>query len=388
MGMGGHLGFVEGVGLRLKLEGSWSLALTLFYLGVGGIQILALILQGLHPPHLGVLALLSLTAAYGIMRRRWWVVHLVVALFLLGTTFGAATLYSSIRLQTFYPDLPGLIRAMAELFDPLKVNVALSSLRVDDQLQALPALLRSVRKSGLTIAPEAARDELRRRINKNISTADLLRGAREAYRQGWRAVKLYFMIGLPGETDEDVDAIADLAHEVSAQRGGRGGQVNVAVASFVPKPHTPFQWEAMDEVEVLREKQRRILARTRSRRVRFKFHNVERSHIEAVLSRGDRLVAEAVARAHALGAQLDAWDEHFSYDRWLRAFAEVGVDPRHYANRTRADDEPLPWDHIDSGVVKEFLVAERRRAERGETTPDCRLGICPRCGACGPRPKE
>ena len=240
----------------------------------------------------------------------------------------------------------------------------------------------------VTIAPEAARDELRRRINKNISTADLLRGAREAYRQGWRAVKLYFMIGLPGETDEDVDAIADLAHEVSAQRGGRGGQVNVAVASFVPKPHTPFQWEAMDEVEVLREKQRRILARARSRRVRFKFHNVERSHIEAVLSRGDRLVAEAVARAHALGAQLDAWDEHFSYDRWLRAFAEVGVDPRQYANRTRADDEPLPWDHIDSGVVKEFLVAERRRAERGETTPDCRLGICSQCGACGPRLKE
>jgi len=303
-----------------------------------------------------------------------------------------ATGHSEVSLASLsssdYPDLPGLIRAMAELFDPLKVNVALSSLRVDDQLEALPALLRSVRKSGLTIAPEAAREELRRRINKNISTADLLRGAREAYRQGWRAVKLYFMIGLPGESDEDVDAIADLAHEVSAQRSGRGGRVNVAVAPFVPKPHTPFQWEAMDEVEALREKQRRILSRARSRRVRFKFHNVERSHIEAVISRGDRLVGEAIARARRLGAQLDAWDEHFSYQRWLRAFAEAGVAPRDYANRRRADDEPLPWDHIDSGVRREFLLAERQRAERGEPTPDCRLGVCTRCGACRPKTQE
>jgi len=298
----------------------------------------------------------------------------------------AATGHSEVSLASLsssdYPELHALLAAMAEAFDPKGVNVALSSLRVDDQLAKIPGLIRSVRKAGLTVAPEAARDGLRRRINKTITTDDLLRGARQAYELGWRAIKLYFMIGLPGETDDDVDAIVDLAREVSAQRGGRGGQVNVSVSSFVPKPHTPFQWEPMDGPDALRAKQARIRARARGRRVRFRFHRVERSHIEGVLSRGDRRVAEAVERAWRLGAQLDAWDEHFRYDAWLQAFDQAGVRPADYANRRRADDEPLPWDHIHAGVTKEFLLAEKHRAERGETTPDCRLGICTRCGAC------
>ena len=281
-----------------------------------------------------------------------------------------------------HPQLEELIRTMGETFDERHVNVALSSLRVDDQLSRLPGLISGVRKSGLTIAPEAGREELRRRINKNISTEALLRGARQAYEQGWRAVKLYFMIGLPGETDEDVDAIVDLAYEVSGQRGGRGGQVNVAVSSFVPKPHTPFQWEPMDEPDVLRAKHARILGQARGRRVRFKFHNVERSHVEAVIARGDRRVGEAIERAWRLGAQLDAWDEHFHYATWLQAFRDAGIDPAAYASRRRDEDECLPWDHIHAGVTRQFLLDEKHRAERGETTPDCRLGVCTRCGAC------
>ena len=297
-----------------------------------------------------------------------------------------ATGHSEVSLASLsssdHPEFRRLIETLAAAFDARHVNLALSSLRVDDQLASLPEAIKSVRKSGLTIAPEAARDELRRRINKNITTDDLLRGAREAYAHGWRAVKLYFMIGLPGETDEDVDAIVELAHEVSAQRGGRGGDVNVSVSSFVPKPHTPFQWEPMDPPDVLRAKQQRILSARRGRRVKFKCHDVGLSHIEGVIARGDRRVAEAVERAWRLGAQLDAWDEHFRYPLWLTAFDEAGVRPADYANRRWGEDEWLPWDHIHAGVTKEFLLAEKHRSERGETTPDCRDGKCARCGAC------
>lgn len=298
----------------------------------------------------------------------------------------AATGHNEISLASLsssdYPHLRELISAIAAEFGPKGVNIALSSLRVGDQLSDIPALVRGVRKAGLTIAPEAARDLLRRRINKNITTDDLLRAAREAFSHGWRAVKLYFMIGLPGETEEDVDAIADLAHEVSAQRGGRGGEVNATISSFVPKPHTPFQWEPMDEPDVLRAKQSRLRARARSRRVRFKFHNVESSLLEAVLGRGDRSVAGAIERAWRLGAQLDAWDEHFRFPLWLEAFEQAGIRMADHAHRPLPEDAWLPWDHIDAGVSKQFLLAEKRKAERGEATPDCREGVCARCGAC------
>ncbi len=298
----------------------------------------------------------------------------------------AATGHNEISLASLstsdYPQLRELLGKMAATFDPKSVNIALSSLRVGDQLSDIPSLIRGVRKAGLTIAPEAAHDVLRRRINKNISTDDLLRAAREAFHQGWRAVKLYFMIGLPGETDEDVDGIVDLAYEVSAQKGGRGGEVNATISSFVPKPHTPFQWEPMDEPDVLRAKQARIRAQARGRRVRFKFHDVESSILEGVLSRGDRRVAEAVERAWRLGAQLDAWDEHFRFPLWQQAFAETGVRISDYAHRRWDEDEWLPWDHIFAGVTKEFLLAEKHKAERGEGTPDCREGKCGRCGAC------
>ncbi|NQT52089.1 TIGR03960 family B12-binding radical SAM protein [bacterium] len=286
-----------------------------------------------------------------------------------------------------YPDLERLIRTLGETFDARHVSLALSSLRVSDQLEKLPAAFKNIRKSGLTIAPEAASESLRRRINKNISNDDLLRGVRQAYEQGWRAVKLYFMIGLPGETDDDVDAIVALAHEVSAQRGGRGGNVNVAVSSFVPKPHTPFQWEPMDTPEVLLDKQRRIRSLNNRRNVRFRFHNVPRSHIEGVVSRGDRRVADAIEHAWRLGAQLDAWDEHFQYDVWLQALDATDVQPAHYAHRRREEDEWLPWDHIDAGVTRDFLLREKHRGESGEVTLDCRLGACTRCGACVPADK-
>jgi len=281
-----------------------------------------------------------------------------------------------------YPDVRKLIEAIAGDFGSRHVNIALPSLRVDDQLSDLPEAIKGVRRAGLTIAPEAAREEMRARINKNISTDDLLRGVAQAYKSGWRAIKLYFMIGLPGETDEDVDAIVDLAYKVSAQKGGRGGEVNVAVSSFVPKPHTPFQWEPMAEPDALRAKRRRMLERLKGRKVRLKFHKVERSQIEGVIARGDRKVADAVERAVALGARLDAWDEHFDYNQWLQAFDETGVSPADYAHRTWPEDAWLPWDHIDAGVSREFLLGEKHKSERGTRTPDCRVGPCTRCGAC------
>ena len=284
-----------------------------------------------------------------------------------------------------YPDFEGLVKRMSRTFNDRCVNIALPSLRVDESLARLPQYVSTVRKSGLTIAPEAAREELRRAINKDIRNEDLLRGVREAYAAGWNVVKLYFMVGLPGETAEDVAAIADLAAQVSFARreAGCGGpaQVNVAVAPFVPKPHTPFQWQAMPPRAYFDEVRERLYHLNRARSVRIKFHNVERSYLEAVFSRGDRRLGAAIESAYRAGAVFDAWDEHFSFSRWLAAFAAAGLDPDFYAARERRLDEVLPWDHIFAGVSKEFLLRELKRAHDQQPTPDCRTGACQACGS-------
>jgi radical SAM family uncharacterized protein len=284
-----------------------------------------------------------------------------------------------------YPDFQELLRLMNEFAEPRSISLSLSSLRVDDQLRLLPQALHHVRKSGLTVAPEAASDRLRAVINKDVTNDELLAGARAAFREGWLLIKLYFMIGLPTETLEDVAAIVGLSEQVSAARaevGGGMGSVNVSIAPFVPKPHTPFQWEPMASLEAIRAARELVLRKARRKSVRYKFHDPQCSFLEAVLARGDRRLGRVIRRVREAGGQFDAWGEHFSFERWQRAFEEEGLSMDFYATRPRALDEVLPWDHVDFGLRKEFLLEERAKAFRAETTPDCRTGVCTHCGVC------
>ena len=299
----------------------------------------------------------------------------------------AASGYKEVSLASLsssdYPELGGLLERLSARLDPQRVNIALPSLRVDDTLADLPASLNSVRKSGITVAPEAATERLRRVINKNITDEDLIGGVRAAFEAGWSGVKLYFMIGLPTETLDDVKAIAQVAEGISRMRremGGSNAKVNLSVAPFVPKPHTPFQWEPMLRPGEMVDRQTLIRTSLTVRKVQLKGHNVERSFIEGVFARGDRRMGAAILHAWKSGCRLDAWDETFDFDKWIAAFNETGIDPEWYACRERSEDETLPWDHIDAGVTKRFLLAERDRAQRGEPTPDCRTGACRVCG--------
>jgi radical SAM family uncharacterized protein len=284
-----------------------------------------------------------------------------------------------------YPDFRRLLQCMNDFAEPRGVSLALSSLRVSDQLELLPEVLGNVRKSGLTVAPEAGTDRLRRVINKDVTNEELLAGARAAFEAGWRAIKLYFMMGLPTETDEDVQAIAELCEQVSECRrevANGPGNVTASISWFVPKPHTPFQWEPMVEPEVLMERRRIIVDRKRHKSIRYNFHDVETSLLEAVICRGDRRVGRVIRRVHEAGGQFDAWTDHFSFERWRQAFQDEGLDMAFYAQRERPRDEVLPWDHIDFGLRREFLLDERDKAFRAEMTPDCRLEGCTFCGVC------
>jgi len=282
-----------------------------------------------------------------------------------------------------YPHLYPLLRGMTSYFDPLLVNVSLPSLRVNEELRELPSVLNSVRKSGLTFAPEAATESLRWRINKLISDEDLLKGAMEAFRAGWDTVKLYFMIGLPGETPADVDAIAKLARKVSMLRKQLGkppARVNISAAPFVPKPHTPFQWEAMATMDTIRMRQGKIRSDIKGKNIWLKAHRADRSYLEGIFARGDRTLAMALFEAYRRGRVFDAWDEHFSFDEWQQVLKDCHIDGSFYANRERLEYEVLPWDHIDMGVTREFLLHERHKAEKGEPTLDCRTNGCLGCG--------
>lgn len=284
-----------------------------------------------------------------------------------------------------YPYLEELLEGLQKRFDPRKVNISLPSLRVSDTLHRLPSYVSSVRKSSLTMAPEAATPELRRAICKDVKDADLFRAVEEAFKLGWRVVKLYFMIGLPGETDKDIDAIADLACNVSSIRrkiNGAPGDVNLTIAPFVPKAHTPFQWEPMASLERIKAVKGRLKTRLRHPWIRLKFHNPERSILEGVLARGDRRLGEVIYLAWRLGCKLDAWDEHFHPDRWQEAFREAGLDIDFYLSRRRSPEEVLPWGHISTGVKKGFFEMEQEKALQGVTTPDCFSEECTDCGAC------
>jgi len=273
-----------------------------------------------------------------------------------------------------YPRLPELIdRLNAELADR-HVSVSLPSLRADAQLRLLPRLTSRVRKGGLTIAAEAASPRLRAAIGKDITDEDMLEGVRAAYREGFRSVKVYFLAGLPGEEQADVDAVFDLCLRLADARrevDGQRGAVSASVSWLVPKPHTPMQWCAMRRPDYFFAVRRRLREVSRRSPVRFRFHRIERSVLEAVICRGDRRVGAAIEAAWRAGARMDAWDEHFDYGKWDEAFRQTGIDPAFYAHRPLALDEPLPWSHVTCRRPVEFLRSEYRRMVEalGETQP-------------------
>lgn len=284
-----------------------------------------------------------------------------------------------------YPFLKQLMDRMNQVFSPRYVNISFPSLRVNEQLVLLPSMLNTVRKSGLTIAPEAATQTLRRIINKNITDDDLYKGIGEAFKQGWNLVKLYFMVGLPTETDDDIDAIARLAYNVSDLKknmSGSFGQVNISIAPFVPKAHTPFQWHPMVTLRRIKEIRNRLFDRVRRKCIHIKFHNAERSILEGIFARGDRRLGRIIYQAWQDGCKFDAWEEYFSFQKWVDAFQKAGIDWTFYVHRQRDDNEVFPWDHISCGVVKPFLMQERERSSNEEITPDCRTAECPECGSC------
>ena len=265
------------------------------------------------------------------------------------------------------------------------ISINLPSLRVDSFTKALMDKISTVRTGSLTFAPEAGTQRLRDVINKNVVEEDLMRAVGVAFEAGKTQVKLYFMNGLPTETDEDIEGIAVLAKHVidkfyaTPGRPKKAPSVTVSVSCFIPKPFTPFQWEAQVSMEELERKQRVLAEKITDRKIRYAYHDARVSHVEAVLARGDRRLADALELACREGFKFDAWDEYFNYDNWMSVFARTGVDPAFYANRAWGLDEVLPWDVIDCGVSKAFFKRERERAYAGKTTPNCREN----CSACG-----
>jgi len=282
-----------------------------------------------------------------------------------------------------YSCIEPLLKGLMQRYAGEKVAVSFPSLRVGSLTPELMEEIRKVRKTGFTLAPEAGTDRLRQVINKGITEEDLLETTRAAFTLGWRLVKLYFMMGLPTETAEDLAAIVELAARVKRTgKGTEGGaDVNVAVSTFVPKPHTPFQWEPQLGIEETRRRQGLLREGLKAKKLRLKWHEAELSFLEGVFARGDRRLGAVLERAVDAGCRFDGWRDHFDFARWQQAFAVAGIDPAWYL-RQRAEDEILPWDHIDCGSPKEFFLRERRRALAGSYTPDCRGGSCSGCGVC------
>ena len=267
-----------------------------------------------------------------------------------------------------------------------RINLSLPSLRVDNFSEELLEKIKKVRKSGLTFAAEGGTQRLRNVINKNVSEEEIINTCRIAFQGGYSAVKLYFMMGLPTETDEDIVGIADLAqrivdlyYENENRPKGRSVQVSVSVATFVPKPFTPFQFEPQDTREMIEHKQKLLMDSVKTKKIKVSYHNPDVSALEVILAKGDRRLCKAVYTAWKKGCKFDSWDEYFHYDKWLEAFEECGIDPSFYANRNFEFDEILPWDHLDYLVSKEFLIRENRTAHESATTPNCRQ----RCSGCG-----
>lgn len=300
-----------------------------------------------------------------------------------------ATGYEEISLLSLstsdYSELKALTDELIQRFEAKHVNLALPSLRVDSFSLGLMQRVSKVRKSGLTFAPEAGTQRMRDVINKGVTEEDLLRSARLAFEGGWNNIKLYFMIGLPTETDEDVLGIASLAkkvlqvyQEVHAGKKARKPEITVSVSTFVPKPFTPFQWCGQIPVEEIKRRQD-LLKHALDRRIRFSWHTPEVSALEGTLSRGDRRMGQVLYQVWKAGGTFDAWDEFLDYDRWMAAFEKCGLSPDFYNHRERGESEVLPWDHVNVGVTKAFLRREFEKAQRGELTENCMR----KCAGCG-----
>lgn len=267
-----------------------------------------------------------------------------------------------------------------------KINLSLPSLRVDNFSESLLEKIKRVRKSGLTFAAEGGTQRLRDVINKNVSEEEIMNTCRIAFEGGYSSVKLYFMMGLPTETDEDIVGIAELAnriidlyYSIENRPKGRGVQISISCATFVPKPFTPFQFEPQDTREMIEHKQKLLLDSVKTKKIKVSYHNPDVSMLEVILAKGDRRLCKAVYTAWKKGCKFDSWDEYFHFDKWLEAFEECGIDTSFYANRRFEYDEILPWDHLDYLVSKEFLIRENKTAHQSKTTPNCRL----RCSGCG-----
>ncbi|MDQ7794025.1 MAG: TIGR03960 family B12-binding radical SAM protein [bacterium] len=288
---------------------------------------------------------------------------------------------------TDYSAIEDTARALVDEGLGRGVGISLPSLRIDAFSVGLARQVQRVRKTGLTFAPEAGTQRLRDVINKGVTADDLREAVVSAFANGWRALKLYFMVGLPTEDYSDLDGIAELVRGVErayreACSGGPPLRLLVSLAPFVPKAHTPFQWEpqlALEELEARQAYLRQLIPR----RVRLSWHDARLSRVEATFARGDRRLGEVLQGAWERGARFDSWSEHFSYERWLEAYDRAGIDPAAYANRRRPPEEVFPWDHLDPGVEKRFLWREWERARAGVPTPDCRLARCAACGVCG-----
>jgi radical SAM family uncharacterized protein len=278
-----------------------------------------------------------------------------------------------------------LINTLTERFTPRHINISLPSMRVDEISIELMGKAGEVRRSSLTFAPEAGSQRMRDVINKGITESDILDGVRLAFENGWSKIKLYFMIGLPSETYDDIRAIAKLAEQVaevyySVPKGKRGKplSINLSVSCFVPKPFTPFQWVPQD-IYGFEEKQVFIKKNLSKKSIRYNHHNAKQSIIEALLARGDRKLGSVIFEVWRSGAKFEGWSEHFQYDLWAAAMENAGLDFAFYTARQREYDETLPWEHIDVGITKEFLIREMENSKQAETTPNCREG----CGNCG-----
>jgi len=301
----------------------------------------------------------------------------------------ACTGYEEISLSSLsssdYSKIEKLVTKLVDRFKEKGVGISLPSLRIDTFSVALAQQVQRVRKTGLTLAPEVGTQRLRDVINKNVQEEDLYSSMRAAFKAGWRKVKLYFMVGLPTETEEDVEGIVKLVNKIDhigREITGRRVNINISVSAFVPKAYTPFQWKAQEERDILSKKIGYLKNRLNWRNVSFSYPDINYIYLEAVFARGDRRLSEVLERAHYLGCKFDAWREQFGFEVWQRAFTESGLSMEFYANRVRKDDEILPWDHISCGVKKVYLLKEKEKAYKGETTPDCRFDSCTSCGVC------
>lgn len=304
-----------------------------------------------------------------------------------------ATGYEEVSLTSLstsdHSQLEPLLDSMLDWTQERHINLALPSLRVDNFTESLIEKTTKVRKSGLTFAPEAGTQRLRDVINKNVSDEEIDRTCTLAFNAGFTAVKLYFMMGLPTETMEDIKGIADTAQRVvdlfysnPGKRKGQGVKVSISVACFVPKPMTPFQYCPQDDEETLREKQRYLLSCIQTKKISVSYHNSKISYLEAVFAKGDRRLADVLEQAYRKGCRFDGWDDQFLFGVWMDTFKQLGIDPAFYANRQLGLDEVTPWSHLDYGVREDFLRAEYQKALEAQTTQPCNKA-CSGCGANG-----